>query len=96
MAPIFEDFRENETLLKFSHLQRPESGPAVLDFEDKKTINQGQNEFQQISGRVKVIIQTLDDDTYLTYLYKGQFSKGGPRLVRILGPKGFVLSEDSC
>ena len=41
----------------------------------KKTINQGQNEFQQISGRVKVIIQTLDD-TYLKYLYKGQFSNG--------------------
>ena len=36
MAPIFEDFRENETLLKFSHLQRPESGPVLLDFEDKE------------------------------------------------------------
>ena len=66
-------------------------------------------------GRVKVIIQTLDD-TYLKYLYKGQFSNGyksnlraggSPKFVaviqgvfgyiaRILGHKGFVLSEESC
>ena len=30
-------------------------------FRTKKTKNQGKNEFQQISVRVKVIIQTLDD-----------------------------------
>ena len=75
----------------------------------RKTINQSQNEFQKITGRIKVIIQTLDDtytkDNFQTATKATSgpvewlpqiFGRdtGGPRLARILGPKGFVLSEE--